>query len=105
MQKDTVTNIPKSPLAELFDRAIPEKQNHYRKEWLKFFTKHRTQFYKRVKKPQIIDLALWQIACDELIFEDRIIKHYEVNYPEFQLVEVFEIPEKYIREIEGKFNL
>ena len=81
-----------SALMHYYSRALKEKQEHFRNQWFKVFGLSRNQFYERLKKPKISDLALWQSACDELIFSDRVMKIYE---PFFKDVEIFALPEHF----------
>lgn len=97
MSKENQT--PRSILQILFDHAIEEKQVHYRKEWEKFTGKHRTVFYDRLKRPHLIDLALWQAACDELVYSDRAMGIIENEHPKLKDVKVFRLSEKYLNEI------
>ena len=94
----------KSPLQTIFLQSIPEKQDHFRNQWFQFTNLSRNQFYERLKKPRPEDYALWQIACDDLILSERLLKLHELEH-DFSKVKIFELPEMYIKEIEAKFNV
>ena len=93
--------LPFSPLEKVYFEAMEEKQKHFRVEWFKFFGLTRPQFYARLRKPQIIDLVLWQIVCDDLIFPDKIMLEYEREFAKkLKEVRVFKQPEIYIETLD-----
>jgi hypothetical protein len=103
---EPIKALPFSPLEKVYFEAMEEKQKHYRVEWFKFFGLTRPQFYARLRKPQIIDLVLWQIVCDELLFPDKIIREYEIEFKDkLKSVKVFQLPQSYINQIEELYNL
>lgn len=103
---EPIKALPFSPLEKVYFQSIKEKQKHFRVEWFKFFGLTRPVFYARLRNPQIIDLVLWQIVCDELIFPDKIIREYEIEFKDkLKSVKVFQLPQSYINQIEELYNL
>lgn len=96
MSKKQTKPKPLSVLESYYLNSMLEKQIHFRKEWFKFFGLKRNQFYARLKRPQIVDLQLWQIVNDVLIFPDWIMSEFEnQNKEKLKEIEVYEMPEHY----------
>lgn len=93
MEAKQTPNPPFSLLNQYYENSIVDKQNHFRKQWLRFFGLKRGQFYERLKKPQVLDYILWQNVCDDLIFSDRVISIFETVYKkELETVEKYTMP-------------
>lgn len=98
---EPIKTLPFSPLEKLIKEASKEKQKHYQDEWYRFFELSYPQFYARVKKPQIVDLFLWQVVCDELVVIDKIIRGFELQYKhKLKNVRVFKEPQIYIEPVD-----
>lgn len=64
---------------------------HFKKQWYKVTGKTEATFHNRIKRPMIMDLALFQFCFDESPFAPLLVnKEIELHFlPEFKEVEKF----------------